>query len=303
MKLLKLYRASNDGVRNFLRNKWLTMATVSILTFSLYVVSITLLVGFTGKTMISSVRDNIDINVYFNPETSEDEIITIKDMLLETNEVDSIDYISKEDALSDFMNETENDPVISQAIEEIGDNPLLSYLVVHSNDPENYNLISNAIEGSGFSDKISHTNFVKNKEKIEKLTGVVGVFERIGLIVGAVLVAVSILITFNTIRLNMYSRKNEFEVMRLVGASNMYVRVPSVLEGILYGFFSAMLAIILVFVSAKSIAPLFEGVMSQEDLTAFYWQYFWMIFVGVMIFGVVIGIVSSLVAIRKYLKI
>ncbi|MFC1609015.1 cell division protein FtsX [Patescibacteria group bacterium] len=303
MKLLKLYRASNDGVKNFLRNKWLTMATISILTFSLYVVSVTLLVGFTGKTIVGSVRDNIDINVYFNPDTPEEEIVSIKDIVLDTKEVDSVDYVSKEDALSDFLKETKNDPVISQAIEEIGENPLLSYLVIHSSNPDNYNVISMAIENSGFADKVSHTNYSKNKEKIEKLSGIVGVFERIGLTIGAVLVVVAVLITFNTIRLNMYSRKKEFEVMRLVGASNMYVRVPSLFEGILYGFFSAMLAIILVFVSAKSVAPLFEGVMSQDDLTSFYWEYFWLIFAGVMVFGIVIGVVSSLVAIRKYLKV
>ncbi|MFC1644755.1 cell division protein FtsX [Patescibacteria group bacterium] len=303
MKLLKLYRALNDGVRVFFRNKWLTVATISILTFSLYVVSITLLVGLTGKTMIASVRDSIDINVYFNPGTTEDEITSIKEIVVKTEEVDSVDYVSNDDALKEFLIDTENDPIISQAIEEIGENPLLSYLVIHSNDPGNYNVISLAIENSGFADKVSHTNFNKNKDKIEKLSDIVNVFEKIGFTVGVVLMFVAVLITFNTIRLNMYSRKNEFEVMRLVGASNAYVQIPTVFEGVLYGFFSSMFAVILVFLSAKSVAPLFEGVMSQSDITSFYWKYFWLILVGVMIFGILIGVFSSLIAIRRYLKI
>jgi cell division transport system permease protein len=278
MKLLKLFRAFMEGMKNVSRNKWLAFATISVLSLALYVVSATTLLGLAGRAIVEKIENNIDINVYLNPEV-------------------------KEEALEKFLADSSEDPAILEALEEIGENPLLSYLVVHASDSKYYESIAETLEGERFSEHINHINYVKNKEKIERLNSVTSSTEKIGLTVGIIFIVISVLITFNTIRLNMYSRQKEFEVMRLVGASNTYVRMPSIFEGILYGIISSVLAMALVFASAQAIVSRTQGMISGEAFMGFYWSYFWMMTLGVILFGVIIGVFSSFIAIRRYLKI
>lgn len=301
MKLLKLFRAFIEGMRNINRNKWLTFATVSVLSLALYVVSATAFLGITGRMIVQQIEGNIDINVYLNSEVSEEDAIKIKGLLEPTMEVESVSYVSKDEALEEFL--ASGDPGILEAVEEIGENPLLSYLVVHASDAQYYEAIAKTLESDRFKDQIDHINYGKNKEKIERLNGITKSIEKIGLVLGSIFLIISILITFNTVRLNMYSRQKEFEVMRLVGASNMYVRMPSIFEGIFYGIISAIVAIGLVFGSMQFIITLTKGIASEEFLVSFYWNYFWIMLLGVVVFGVIIGVVSSFIAIRRYLKI
>ncbi|MDH4330628.1 MAG: ABC transporter permease [Candidatus Moranbacteria bacterium] len=303
MKLLKLFRAFTEGMRNFSRNKWLAFATVSVLTLALYVVSATVFLGLTGRMIVDKIEDNIDINVYLNPDVSEENALETKVLLESTMEVESVTYVSNDTALEKFLSDSSGDPSILEAVEEIGENPLLSYLIVHASDSRYYESIAQTLESERFKNQISHINYGKNKEKIERLNRITSSVERVGLIIGIIFVVISVLITFNTIRLSMYSRQKEFEVMRLVGASNMYVRMPSIFEGIFYGTISSFIAIVLIFVSAQSITPLMKGIATEGMLMGFYWQYFWLMLLGILVFGVFIGVVSSFIAIRRYLKI
>jgi cell division transport system permease protein len=301
-KLLKLWRTFREGLSNFLRNGWLSLATVSVLTVSLYIMGVTVLVGIGSGSALKNIQEKINISVYFNPEVNEARILEIKGKLAGYREIKSIDYVSKNQALDEFLRSGNNDPSITQALEEIGDNPLLASLVIKAQSPEQYDIIAKAIDQSNFREEISRINYEKNKEAIVRLNNFIHMVEKVGFILGTIFIFVAILVTFNTIRITMYSHRQEFEVMRLVGASNMYVRMPYVFEGIFYGIASALSVLLLLFITFQFVAPAVQGVISRSSLISFYFQYFSFMAFFLFFSGIMLGVISSFIAIRRYLK-
>lgn len=303
MKTLKLWRTFKEGSLNFRRNGWLSFATVSILTLSLFIVSLSMLLGVTTHLVLQNMRDKVSVSVSFNPDVSEEHIMEIRNELSKyRKEIASVEYISRDQALQSFLQESGNDPVIAQAIEEIGENPLLASLVIKAAHPEDYEVIVNQIEHSTFQNDISRINYQKNKKIFERLDRISNTTEKAGLILGSIFTFIAILITFNTIRITIYSHRQEFEIMRLVGASNIYVRMPFVFEGILYGIAAAVTSAIALFGVAYYIAPLTEGAIPQGNFMGLYLDYFWMTLGGLLLLGIGLGVLSSAIAIRRYLK-
>ena len=301
MKSLKLWRTFKEGMQNFRRNGWLSFATVSILTLSLFIVSLSTLLGVTTSLILQGMREKVSVSVSFNPDVNEERIHSIKDELAKyKKEIASVEYVSKEQALQDFLGD--NDPVIAQAVAEIGENPLLASLVIKAVHPNDYEVIVNQLQNSTFQNDISRINYAKNKRIFERLDRINRTTEKGGLILGAAFIFIAILITFNTIRITIYSHRQEFEVMRLVGASNTYVKMPFVFEGMLYGLVAALTTAILLFGAAYYIAPLTEGAIPQGNFMGLYMGYFWYTLGGLMALGILLGVLSSAIAIRRYLK-
>lgn len=303
MKLLKLWRTFKEGSINFYRNGWLSFATVSVLSISLYIISVTLILGITANMILKGVQEKISVSVYFNSSVSTEDIQNIKNELAVYQEIKSISYVSKEEALTEFKNMGSSDPAISKALEEIGDNPLLESLVIKAKSPDQYEIIVKSLNNAPFSKDINRITFEENKLIIERMNTIIKLVEQVGLTLGIVFIFIGILITFNAIRLTMYAHKQEFEVMRLVGASNLYIRMPFVFEGILYGFVSAILVMVLLFTTAKTITPLIAQSMEGGNLVSFYLQNFFIIFGGLLASGIGLGVISGFIAIRRYLKI
>lgn len=303
MQTLKLWRTFQEGQANFRRNGWLTFATVSVLTLSLFIVSLSFLIGATTHLVLQTMRDKVNVSVSFNPDVTEDRIMEIQRELAKyKKEIASVEYVSRDNALKQFLAESGNDPVIAKAVEEIGENPLLASLVIKAVTPEDYPLIVEQIQKSTFQNDISRINYAKNRKIFDRLDYINKTVKSVGLMLGAVFVLVAVLITFNTIRITIYSHRQEFEIMRLVGASNIYVRMPFVFEGALYGLTAALVTIALVSGIAYYLSPLTQGAVPQGNFMNFYWDYFWYTLGGVILLGISLGVVSSVIAIRRYLK-
>lgn len=302
-KILKLKRTFQEGWTNFIRNGWLSFATVSILAVSLYIVSITLILGITANLVLKNIQDKINVSVYFNPDVTEQQILDIKGSLAGYQEIKSVDYVSKETALAQFKDMGKDNPSIAKAIDEVGENPLLSALVIKASAPDQYDLIVKAVNNSDFKDQISSINYQQNKSAIERLSTIIKLVEQIGLTMGVVFVFIGILITFNAIRLTMYAQKQEFEVKRLVGSSNTYIQMPFFFEGVFYGLGAALIVMILLAITSKYIAPLTKDNIPQGDLLHFYFSNFFKIFGLMLLSGIGLGVFSSFIAIRRYLKI
>ncbi|MDO8566305.1 MAG: permease-like cell division protein FtsX [Candidatus Moranbacteria bacterium] len=304
MKTLKLWRTFKEGKENFRRNGWLTFATVSILTLSLFIVSLSFLIGVTTSLILENMRSKVSVSVSFNPDVTEERILQIKNELSKyTKEIVFIEYVSRDKALETFLAESGNDPIIAQAIKEIGENPLLASLIIKAVKPEDYPLIVTQIEGSTFQNDISRINYAKNKKIFERLDHINQTTKKAGLILGSIFIFVAILITFNTIRITIYSHRQEFEIMRLVGASNIYVRMPFVFEGALYGLVAAIITTALLFGMAYYFSPFTQGALPQGNLLNLYLDSFWYILGGLILLGISLGVVSSAIAIRRYLKV
>lgn len=303
MKGLKLWRTFVEGGRNFKRNGWLSAATIVVLTLSLFIVSITMLLGVTTRIVLENLQQKISVNVSFNPEVPEEQILAIAKELETYKEVASVEYISRDKALESFIANGANDPVIEQALKEIGENPLLASLNIKANNSEQYDVIAQALAQSSFKDDISRINYEKNKRAIERLNSINQSTKKMGLVLGIIFISISLLITFNTVRINMYSRKNEFEIMRLVGASNTYMRMPSVFEGIFYGLSAALATLILLFIAVQSLTPITKNALPQGSLLDYYLHNLPEIAFAVIALGIVLGSLSGVAAVRRYLKV
>ncbi len=303
MKSTKLKRTFKEGLDNFRRNGWLSFATVSVLAISLYIISVTIILGVTANIVLKNIQDKINVSVYFNSDVAEERILEIKSKLVEYQEIQSIEYVSRDKALEQFKKLGDKNPSITQALEEIGENPLLGALVIKAKLPNQYELITKAISNSTFSQDISRIDYEENKTAIDRLTNILKLVEQVGLTLGIVFVFIGILITFNAIRLTMYSHKQEFEIMRLVGASNTYIKMPFIFEGVFYGAVSAVVVMICLFVTSKFLVPITRGSIGGGDIVSFYFSNFFIIFGGLLVAGIFLGTISGIIAIRRYLKI
>lgn len=304
MKTLKLWRTFREGWQNFRRNGWLSFATVSILTLSLFIVGISTLLGLTTHYMLQNMRDKVSINVSFNPDVPEHRMLEIRDELAKyKKEISSVEYISRDAALETFLAENKNNAAVTQAIEEIGENPLLASLVIKAVAPEYFEVIVNQLQRSTFQSDISRINYDKNKKIFANLERINKTTQKIGLGLGAAFIFIAVLITFNTIRITIYSHRQEFEIMRLVGASNIYVRMPFVFEGVFYGISAALATALALFGAAYFISPLTEGAIPQGNFMGLYISFFLPVFGGILLLGIALGVLSSSIAIRRYLKV
>ena len=305
-RFIKLGRTLREGFRNFHRDGWLSFATVSVLTLSLYIIAVTFLLVTVGGVLIREVQGSVNISAYFYPSVKESRIMEVQKDLKAIAEIDDVVYISREQALKDFKASTK-DTVILKALDEFekeGDNPLFASLVIKATAPEYYADIATLLATPKYADDISEVNFSKNQGVIDQLAHIVHAVRTIGITLGAIFIIIAILVVYNTVRITMFARRQEFEVMRLVGASNLYVRMPSLYEGFFYGIAATIATLVLLALTTYFIAPIVRGVLfGNVSLFHFYVQYFWEIAALTLFSGMILGMISSTIAIRRYLKV
>ena len=300
---LALGRTLKEGWSNFMRNGYLSIAAVSVMLLSLFSISALVLLMLTGNRLIQNIESKVNISVYFKSDVSEEAILKDKGDLENFNEIQSVSYVSKEKALEDFKKNNANEPVILKSLEEIDGNPLLSSLIIKANNPAQYELVNDYLKNASFKEDISRINYGKNKEVIDKLNQTIAQVRKAGLAVAGLLSLISVLIIFNTIRITIYSHKKEVEVMRLVGASNIYIRLPFIFEGVLYGLVASIISMLLLFISLRLLLPQTKELIPSVDVIGIYTANFWKLLGAQILAGAILGIVSSTIAIRKYLKI
>jgi len=302
MLLLTLSRTFKSGFTHFRRNGWLSFAVISIISLTLLIISTLIVLSIAANIVIKSVQDKVDISVYFKSDVEEAKILEFRSTVLQYKEVKSADYISKDRALAEFKSKNTDNPVIMQSIDAIGDNPLNASVNVKAVTPDKYDVIATAVQNSAWKDDISRINYAKNKIVIERLNNVLSTTRKVGAMLATLFSLIAVLITFNAIRITIYAHRQEIEIMRLVGASNPYIRMPFIFEGIIYGASSAIIVMLILFPIIKIAAPFIAGAVSVKDVQANFMHYFWLIFLVQLITGIALGTISSLIAIRRYLK-
>ncbi len=255
------------------------------------------------KTALSSIQDKIDISVYFKIDTPEDEILKIKKSLESLAEVKGIEYISRDEALAIFKERHADDPTITQSLEELKDNPLLASLNIKAYDPKDYATIADYLDKTDSKISFEKVTYAQNAVVIERLSKIIDTTQKGGFILIFFLALIAVLVTFNTIRLAIYSSREQIEIMRLVGASNSFIRGPYIVEGIIYGLLGAILSLALAAPIIYFISPYIKIFIAEMDL----WPYFVSNLMGILgyqlLFGVGVGVISSIIAVRKYLRI
>lgn len=305
MKTLKLWRTFREGMSNVRRNGWLSFATIAILSLSLFIIGLSSFVAYSTHLLLENIKDKVNVTVSFNQDVSEERIMEIKALLEKgTKEVASIEFVSREQALSEFLAQNGNDESVKKALEEIGENPLFSSLVIKATAPEYYEVIAKSVQNSSFTDDISRVNYEKNRKIFERIQLINSAATTAGLTLGSIFIAVALIITFYTMYITIHSHKQEFEIMRLVGASNLYMKMPFIFEGAFYGIVSSVVASVFLLIVSHSLAPMTEGALPLGgDTQSLFLRYSTVIFAGLLMLGIALTTFSASLAIRRYLKI
>ena len=298
-------RVVRYGLIGFIRNGFVSLAAVLIMTITLFVVAALLISGAALRTTLDGLTQKVDINVYFTTEATEPEIAAIRQSLEALPEVAAVDYTSRDRALEVFRERHKNDRLTLQALEELGYNPLGASLAIRAKDPSQYESIARFLEGqqgSAAGASISKVNFNQNRSAIDRLTDIITTSRQLGLAVIVVLALASVLIAFNTIRLAIYTARDEISVMKLVGAGRWYVRGPFLIAGVLYGLVSGLAVLIILYPLAIWMGPASEAFFGAFNVFDYYVASFPLLLLTVMGTGIALGVVSSFLAVRRYLK-
>jgi cell division transport system permease protein len=301
-------RVIKSGFASFWRNAFISLSSILIMVVTLFTVGSVIFLLATLNVSLNEIKQKVDINVYFVTSATESDIFSLKKSLESLPEVRAVEYISRETALNDFKKRHENDQLTLQALNELPDNPLGAVLNVSAKDPSQYESINEFLKGdNGLSRDqkviIDEVNYNNNKTAIDKLTKIINGARVLGFVVAFALVIISIIIAFNTIRLVIYNSRDEISVMRLVGASNKYIRGPFVISGMLYGIIAGIITLIIFYPLTYWLGPTTENFFSGLNLFRYYVSNFSQIFGIIMGFGIILGAASSYLAVRRYLKI
>jgi cell division transport system permease protein len=288
----------------FLRNKALVLEVIFVITISISLITCLFLSQGVSKFLINYLQDKADISVYFKENTSEQEIVKVEEALYQfSNEIQSVEYISQEKALQIFEEIHKNDPESLEALEQVGDNPFLPSLVIKAYDPIYYVQISNFLSQDSFKDVVEKIPYYDNKRVIDRLSAITDTIKTITIGLGLILGLLAILITFNTIKLTIFASKDEISTMRLVGASNWFVKGPFVIQGILYGIVSILVVDILFFIFLLFFSPKLQVFFSGFNLLNYFQSQYASLFLIQIIFVGIVSIVSTLLALNKHLKV
>lgn len=299
-------RIVRAGFVGFWRSAYVSLASVFVIAVALFVIGSTMFIDQLLTTSLSSLQEKVDINVYFVPDAAQEDIDAIRTAVAALPDVAGITYTSREEALAKYRERNQNDEIAMQALSELDENPLGANLAIRARETSQYESIARFLDEqrdlSAQNPVIDEVNYAKNKESIDTLTKIINAVERASFIIMVVLIVASILITFNTIRLAIYTAREEISIMRLVGASNMFIRGPFMLQGAMYGLVAGVFSLMVFYPLLMWIGPVTESFFEFNLFTYFVanFGYIFMVLVGV---GVALGLVSSILAVARYLRV
>lgn len=305
--LKSVTRVLKAGWLSFTRNRWLSLTSVLVMILTLLSVNSLLFLNIVSASLLKNLQDKIDISVYFKPDASETEILKVRDDLKNLSEVKNVDYVSRDEALAIFKEKHKDNPVFEESLKELGNNPLPATLNIRANvlsnvDVSVFESIAKFLEKDEYKKSIEKVNYNQNKEAIAKFSSFSRTAQKSALLLTLILAVVAGLVAFNTVRLTMYSWREEISVMRLVGATNWFIRGPFLVEGILYGVFAAICATILMVPILLYLSPKVSAYLGFK-LIDFFKANLGQIILYQLLAGIILGGVSSFIAIRRYLKV
>lgn len=308
MLWINIKRVLRSGFVSFWRNGFVSLSSVLVMTVTLFVVGSVLFLLATLDSSLTALKNKVDVNVYIVPGTAESNILALQKSLEARPGIKAVEYTSSEQALENFKKRHENDESARAALEELSENPLGAVLNVLAEDPSHYESIASFLESdsalsSGRETIVSKVNYRDNKVAIDRLSKIIDSAGKLGAAASFTLVILSIVIAFNTVRLAIYISRDEISVMRLVGASNKYIRGPFIISGIMYGAVAGILTLLIFYPLTYYLGAATENFMSGINVFRYYGRNFGQIFGIIMGAGIFLGAISSWLAVRKYLKI
>jgi cell division transport system permease protein len=307
MFFVTIKRVIRSGFLNFWRNAFISTTSILVMVITLIFIGSIIFLSAILTSTLDGVRGQVDLSVSFVLDASSAEILALKEELEKRPDVASVEYTSREEVFENFQKRNSGDRIITQTIDELENNPLGANLTIQAYDPESYQDIAAFLEPEptlGAEESIvSRINFRDLETAIQRLSSLLNAVERFGMAITVALGFISILITFNTVRLIIYTARDETSVMRLVGASTSYIRGPFVISGILYGIVAALLTLAIFYPLTFWLGNMTEEFFIGLNVFTYYLDNFVQIFLLTIFSGIFIGGISSYMAVRRYLKV
>ncbi len=310
MDWVLIKRILRAGMLDFSRNAFVSIASILVMTVTLFVVGVTIFAGVILGSALQELREKADVNVYFVQNAPEQQIMELKASLEALPEVAKVDYVSSDEALAQFRERHQNDQLTLGALDELGQNPLGAVLNIKAKDISQYNSIASFLqdqqnEATGTGSIIDKINYYdeSHQQALSRLEQVTNSSQRLGFILVVILIATTIAISFNTLRLAIYTSRDEIQVMRLVGAGSFYIRAPFMVEGVLYGLIAALITLLIFYPLTWWLGGATGNFFGGVNVFNYYLSHFLYFFLIVVGTGVLLGAVASFLAVRRYLKI
>lgn len=304
--MLQFWRIIQAGGRNFMRNAWLSTAATAVMTVTLTIVVISFISNSALTNTIKGVTDKITLSVYLKDGITQDQQTTIRQSLLNTGNVQAIDFVSKDEAVARFKEKNKNNPLQLQAIEITGNSLPASYEV----RVKDRNKLDDVVKITAqpniralLDEKNPASLSGSRKDAIDNIIRGSNFVIQLGLVASGIFVIISTLIIFNTIRMAIFTRRDEIEIMKLVGATKWFIRGPFLIEAALYGVIAAFVATSLAYLVLLGVGPKLSSYIDFQSTINFFRSNPVAIIAGEMLLGIMIGIFSSLLAMSRYLKI
>jgi cell division transport system permease protein len=307
-RYITIERIFKNGVINFGRNIWLAIAAIAMMGITLTILLFAVVANATFSHTIADITSHIDVSVYLKDEVTDKQRGDLISQLEKIDNVKSVSYISKDEALKSYQQQNANNKDLLTAISQTG-NPLPASLQIKPKDPNKLQSLKDFLDKPAIqalqSDPTSYSG--DRKAAIDKITKATHFIQEAGIVGIAVFIIISVLIIFNTIRMTIFNRRDELVIMRLLGASPGYIRGPFIVETMLYGAVAAVISLVvcasLFAVASSTLQASSLGLLDISYSSHYFSDHLWFILTIQIAAGIVIGAASSSIAARRYLKL
>ncbi len=303
--MITLWRMFKTGFRNLFRNAWLSIAATAIMVVTLVIVAFFAFSALFLQNQLAAVREKIDLTVFLKDEATPDQVKQLQANIQTFDNVAEVRYVSKTDALERLRTSSKDGEQLAKTATEIG-NPLPASLEVRTETLENLDSLNSQIKddsGAIIVASTSNDDSDVRRKVVDRIVSISSGVSKVGTVISVAFLLISLMIIFNTIRMAIFTRREEIEIMKLVGATNWYIRGPFLIEGAMYGIIGATIAMAITLPLINVARPLFTSYFNASDVVTFVTDRIFLVTLAMYTLGIVIGTLSSFLAISRHLKL
>jgi len=307
-RFLTFVRMLRYGVNNFSRNAWLTIAATAVMTITLLIIFSTFAARHVLSNTVDVIRDRVDMSIYLRTDAEEAEVEEAVEEIRKLESVRSVSYESPDQGRERFIEENKSDPAALNSLNQ--SDPQFPWTVrVNISDINDTSELQDLVDNNEVIAEVIHPDREPSfagsmRTAIESIGNWVNFADRAGMVASVIFVAISSLIVFNTIRMAIFNRREEIQMMKLIGAERSFIRGPFVVEAVVYGFIAALIAtglgLLILHTAKDGLLEAGVAIDSTVHLMTYYSPFVLLVMIAL---GALIGIISSLLATRRYLKI
>lgn len=302
----RLRRILTFGWQGFVRNGWLSFIAVLTLAFSIMAVSVLGVLNAANHQVQKNLENKLDLVAFFRDAAPEEQVVDFIQQVSKRSDVREVTYINKDEAREKFLSENATDEALITAVNEL-DNPFPRFVRVQADTPATLEKIDVFANSDTYKEIVESTSYQQTKDVVANFVNTAKFTRLNSLVITLFFIIYSLLVVFNMIRLAIFARREEVEIMRIVGATNHLIRLPFVFEGILFGVIGALISVLMLGLASRwETAQLMRYFNLTNPLSlplGMYWQYFGVLFWSNIGGSVIVAATASYLAVRRYLRI